>query len=158
MVAATIAATNAAPREQEGLASALLAAAQQLGFALSYAVLSGVASSATARYTTSHQSAGLQTLAQAQVHGYSSAFLVAAGIAIGCAVFALLHIRWRQDERLALTPNPGTTPFPPRRFPNEGSRRGRATSARTTREPRRHADGLVALFVALFPPTGRGRE
>ena len=48
MVAATIAATGAAPPEEEGLTSALLTAAQQLGFALGYAILAGVASSATA--------------------------------------------------------------------------------------------------------------
>jgi EmrB/QacA subfamily drug resistance transporter len=96
MVAATIAATNAAPREQAGLASALLAAAQQLGFALGYAILAGVASSAAAGYLASHPQGGG---ALAQVHGFRSAFLVAAGVAVGCSLFALAFIRWQRGEK-----------------------------------------------------------
>lgn len=96
MVAATIAATNAAPPAAEGLASALLAAAQQLGFALGYALLSGVATSATARYLASHSPG---QAAQAQVYGYRSAFLVAAGVAVACSLFALIFVRWRRGEK-----------------------------------------------------------
>jgi EmrB/QacA subfamily drug resistance transporter len=96
MVAATIAATNAAPPEQEGLASALLTAAQQLGFALGYAILAGVASSATASYLVSHPYSGGPL---AQVHGFRSAFLVAAGVAVGCSLLALAFVRWRRGEK-----------------------------------------------------------
>lgn len=99
MVAATIAATNAAPPEQEGLASALLAAAQQLGFALGYAVLAGVASSSAASYLAGHP--GGQA-AVAQVHGYRTAFLVAAAIAVASSLFAAAFIRWRPADKAAL--------------------------------------------------------
>jgi len=101
MVAATIAATGAAPPEQEGLASALLTAAQQLGFALGYAILAGVAGSATAGYLASHPH-GQGALAQ--VHGYRSAFLVAAAVAVACSLFALAFVRWRRGEK---TPQSG---------------------------------------------------
>lgn len=107
MVAATIAATNGAPRDQEGLASALLAAAQQLGFALGYAVLSAVASAATTGYATASRAGAAQTVVQAQVHGYRVAFVVAAVIAIGCAAFALLFIRQTPNNKVLLKPNPG---------------------------------------------------
>jgi EmrB/QacA subfamily drug resistance transporter len=107
MVAATIAATNGAPREQEGLASALLAAAQQIGFALGYAVLSAVASAATTGYAPAGGAGVAQTIAQAQVHGYRVAFVVAAVIATGCAAFALLFIRRTRNNKLLLKPNPG---------------------------------------------------
>jgi len=101
MVAATMAATGAAPPEQEGLASALLTSAQQLGFALGYAILAGVASSATAGYLASHPH-GQGALAQ--VHGYRSAFLVAAAVAVACSLFALVFVRWRRSEK---TPQSG---------------------------------------------------
>lgn len=99
MVAATIAATNAAPAEQEGLASALLAAAQQLGFALGYAVVAGVASSATASYLAGHPRG---QAAVAQVHGYRPAFLVAAAIAVASSLFAAGFIRWGAADKAAL--------------------------------------------------------
>ena len=101
VVAATIAATGAAPPDQEGLASALLTAAQQLGFALGYAILAGVAGSATAGYLASHPH-GQGALAQ--VHGYRSAFLVAAAVAVACSLFALAFVRWRHGEK---TPQSG---------------------------------------------------
>jgi MFS family permease len=106
MVTATIAATNAAPSEEEGLASALLAAAQQLGFALGYAVPAGVASSATASYLASHPHG---QAALAQVHGYRSVFLVAAAVAAGCSLFALLFVRWRRREKTLPSGRPERT-------------------------------------------------
>jgi predicted MFS family arabinose efflux permease len=105
MVAATIAATNAAPPEEEGLASALLAAAQQLGFALGYAVLAGVASSATASYLASHPHG---QAALAQVHGYRSAFLVAAAVAVASSLFAVLFVRWRRGEKVPRASQPAS--------------------------------------------------
>jgi hypothetical protein len=84
-----IAATNAAPQSAKGLDSALLTTGQQLGFALGYAILSGIASSATTSYLASHNATLPQALARAQVHGYRAAFLVATAIALGCAGFAL---------------------------------------------------------------------
>jgi EmrB/QacA subfamily drug resistance transporter len=106
MVSATIAATSAAPLEEAGLASALLAAAQQLGFALGYAVLAGVASSATASYLARHPHG---QAALAQVHGYRSAFLVAAVVAVACALFALLFVRWRRGEKVGRSGQPADT-------------------------------------------------
>jgi len=97
MVTATIAATGAAPPEQEGLASALLTAAQQLGFALGYAILAGVASSATVSYLASHPGQA----AVAQVYGYRSAFLIGAGVAIASSLFAFLVVRWRRGDKVA---------------------------------------------------------
>lgn len=112
MVAATIAATSAAPPEQEGLASALLAAAQQLGFALGYAVLAGVASSATAGYLAGRPQG---PAAVAQVHGYRSAFLVAAAIAAASSLFAAGLIRWSRADKAALRASrPGGAGFAPR--------------------------------------------
>ena len=112
MVTATIAATNAAPAEQEGLASALLAAAQQLGFALGYAVLAGVASSATASYSAGHPHG---QAALAQLYGYRSAFLVAAGVAATSSLFALLFVRWRRSDKAALEASRAASPDTARR-------------------------------------------
>ena len=69
---------------------------QQLGFALGYAVLAGVAASATASYLASHPHGGG---ALAQVYGFRSAFLVAAAVAAGCSLFALVFVRWRRGEQ-----------------------------------------------------------
>jgi MFS family permease len=106
VVAATIAATGAAPPEQEGLASALLTAAQQFGFALGYAILAGVASTAAASYLASHPH---DQGALAQVYGYRSAFLVAAAVAVATSLFALVFVRWRRGENASPSGRPRST-------------------------------------------------
>jgi EmrB/QacA subfamily drug resistance transporter len=106
MVAATIAATGDAPASDEGLASALLASAQQIGFALGYAVLTGVASAATAGYLTSRPQSGD---AAAQVYGYGAAFGVAAAVAVASSVFAVIFVRRRRDEKAARSDQPRGT-------------------------------------------------
>ena len=142
MVTATIAATNAAPPAQEGLASALLAAAQQLGFALGYAVFAGVASSATARYLAGHPQG---QAALAQLYGYRSAFLAAAAVAVAGSLFAVLFVRWRRGDRALL------------RMPAPMRRRGLASAFDRAEDAFNRGDfrAVLALFtddVDYVPP------
>ncbi len=76
-----------------GVASALVNACQQVGGALGTALLSTIAASAASSFATSH--ARSATLAsQASIHGYTTAFWVAAGVfAVGAVSSALLYER-----------------------------------------------------------------
>jgi EmrB/QacA subfamily drug resistance transporter len=83
-------ATLGVDRADAGVASAMVNTGQQIGGSVGTALLSTLASSAATGFATSHaRSADL--VAQASVHGYTTAFMWAAGIfAIGALVSWLL--------------------------------------------------------------------
>jgi EmrB/QacA subfamily drug resistance transporter len=88
-VSITIAATAGVPGHESGLASGLLNTAQQIGGSLGLAILSGIASSATAaafmQYNTTPQ--------QAMVTGFHSAFFAGMGFALLASFMAWMFIK-----------------------------------------------------------------
>jgi len=82
-----------------GVASATVNASQQIGGSLGTALLSTIATSATARYLAgAHHAPGL--IAHATVHGYTVGFSWAAGIfAVGALVDAALFTRRGRSEQ-----------------------------------------------------------
>ena len=78
-----------------GVASATVSASQQIGGSLGTALLSTIAASALANYITSAHTHPTSTLiAHAQVHGYTTAFALAAAIfAVGAVIAAALFER-----------------------------------------------------------------
>ena len=83
-------ATAAVPPEDAGVASAMVNVGQQIGGAVGTALLNTVASSATKTYLSTHPGSAQAHLAAA-VHGYTSAFWVAAAVfAVGSALTATL--------------------------------------------------------------------
>jgi hypothetical protein len=93
-VSATIAATSGVPGHESGLASGLLTTSQQIGGAVGLAVLTGVATSATANYLhglPSHPSHAVMNAAT--VHGFHEGYLVASTFGIAASLLATLVIR-----------------------------------------------------------------
>ncbi len=88
-VSITIAATTGVPGRESGLASGLLATAQQIGGSLGLAILSGIASSATAAALLAN--GGDQ--ARALVVGFHGAFYAGMFFALLSSFIALLFIR-----------------------------------------------------------------
>jgi MFS family permease len=88
-VSITIAATTGVPGRESGLASGLLATAQQIGGSLGLAILSGIASSATAAALLTN--GGDQ--ARALVVGFHGAFYAGMFFALLSSFIALLFIR-----------------------------------------------------------------
>jgi EmrB/QacA subfamily drug resistance transporter len=92
----TVTAISGVAPHEAGLASALLNTGQQIGGALGLAVLGTVAISSARRYAeaarpTGHETQGI--LDAATVHGYTRAFLVAAGVMAVGLLISLLVIR-----------------------------------------------------------------
>ncbi len=90
------AATSGVPANHSGLASGLITTSQQMGGAVGLAVLSGVAASVT----TASVSLGS---AQALVHGFDEAMLVAVGFMVVAATLAIAVIR---QPKPSLNPEP----------------------------------------------------
>jgi MFS family permease len=92
-------ATLGVNRYEAGVASAMVNTSQQVGGAIGTAVLSTIFASAASSYASSHRgSSGLD--AAAAVHGYTTAFYVAAGLFIvGLLVATLLLPRRIEPER-----------------------------------------------------------
>jgi hypothetical protein len=77
------------PNHDAGAASALVSTMQQIGASVGIALLNTIATSATASYAVAH---GGFTKA-AEVHGFTTAFAVSAGIAVAAAIVVALLIR-----------------------------------------------------------------
>jgi EmrB/QacA subfamily drug resistance transporter len=93
-IAVTIAATAGVPKHESGLASGLLNTSQQVGGAIGLAVLTGVATAATANYLQSRPGeAGQQALAAATVHGFQEGYLIASAFGIIAALIATVVIK-----------------------------------------------------------------
>jgi predicted MFS family arabinose efflux permease len=90
-----------------GVASALVSAAQQVGGSLGTALLSTLAASAATSFVTSN-AVGRPTqalLAHAAMHGYTTAFAVAAGMfAAGAVIAGLLYERGVKQPELGAEP------------------------------------------------------
>lgn len=107
----TVAAISGVAPAEAGLASALLNTGQQIGGALGLSVLGTVAISSTNRFlahaapaaAAAHQSP-LSVMAAAVTHGYTRAFMVAAGIMGFTLVVSLLAIRQPREQISELTP------------------------------------------------------
>ncbi|HEX4304878.1 MAG TPA: MFS transporter [Solirubrobacterales bacterium] len=82
-------ATYGADPEDAGVASAMVNTCQQVGGSIGTALLNTIAAGAVTSYVTAH-GPGQVVLAQAQVHSYTVAFWVAAGIFLAAAVVCAL--------------------------------------------------------------------
>jgi EmrB/QacA subfamily drug resistance transporter len=85
-----------------GVASGLLNATQQVGASIGTALLNTIAATATTSYLQAHQSASssaeLLNKVNGAIHGYSVAFVVAAGIFAVGAIVAPILINARKDD------------------------------------------------------------
>jgi hypothetical protein len=91
----TLGATSGIKPADMGIASALLNTSQQLGGTLGLAVLVTVATTAARNWVTTHGStaAAATVSVDAALHGYRSAFLVGAAIALIGGVVAIVALR-----------------------------------------------------------------
>jgi EmrB/QacA subfamily drug resistance transporter len=80
-----------------GVASATVNAAQQVGASLGTALLSTLAASATSSFVAGQRPTPA-LMAQAAIHGYTTAFTVSAGVFAAAAVIAGLLFTRKQDE------------------------------------------------------------
>jgi EmrB/QacA subfamily drug resistance transporter len=100
-VSITIAATSGVPHHEAGLASGILNTAQQIGGALGLAVLTGVATSSTARYISNlHLQAAPDKLTQATavVHGFHNGYLIASTFGIVASLIATFFIKQKKSD------------------------------------------------------------
>src|SRR5690242_6939129 len=92
MATAMSTATLGVRPEDAGVASAMVNTGQQIGGSIGTAVLSTFAATATTNYL-SGKAASPDVLAQAAVHGYTTAFWISAGIFAAGAVTTGLLVR-----------------------------------------------------------------
>jgi EmrB/QacA subfamily drug resistance transporter len=96
-ISIAIAATSGVPARESGLASGILNTAQQVGGALGLAVLTGIATSATANYFKHLSSAPTKlTPLQAQVHGFHQAFYTGVFFMLAASLIALVLVKNRR--------------------------------------------------------------
>jgi hypothetical protein len=104
-------ATAGVPRQDSGVASALVNTMQQVGGSIGISVLSTIAASATASYFITHHT-GPQAPAIAATHGYTVAFTIPAALLVLGAILAILMLPSRKrleeltNEASALIPEP----------------------------------------------------
>lgn len=95
-VSVTIAATSGVPSHEAGLASGILNTSQQVGGSLGLAVLTGIATSSSARYIQDlHLTSVPNQLihATAAVHGFHDGYLIGSTFGIGASLIATFIIR-----------------------------------------------------------------
>lgn len=100
-VSATIAATSGVPHEESGLASGLLNTSQQVGGAIGLAVLTGIATTATANYLAHLQlqsQPSAQQIASATVQGFHDGYLIAACFAVVASLVATFVIKQKKGK------------------------------------------------------------
>src|SRR6266481_1876033 len=104
-------ATAGVPRQDSGVASALVNTMQQVGGSIGISVLSTIAASATTSYLIAHHT-GPQAPAIAATHGYTLAFTITAALLGLGAILAILTLPSRKrleeltSEASALIPEP----------------------------------------------------
>jgi MFS family permease len=104
-------ATAGVPRQDSGVASALVNTMQQVGGSIGISVLSTIAASATTSYLIAHHT-GPQAPAIAATHGYTLAFTITAALLGLGAILAILMLPSRKrleeltSEASALIPEP----------------------------------------------------
>jgi MFS family permease len=104
-------ATAGVPRQDSGVASALVNTMQQVGGSIGISVLSTIAASATTSYLITHHT-GPQAAAIAATHGYTLAFTISAALLGLGAILAILMLPSRKrlqeltSEASALIPEP----------------------------------------------------
>jgi EmrB/QacA subfamily drug resistance transporter len=93
-VSITIAATSGVEHSKSGLASGLLNTSQQIGGALGLAILTGIATSSSLKYIQNlHAAPGNAATLAARVHGFHSAYFVAAFFMLGASLLATVLIK-----------------------------------------------------------------
>jgi MFS family permease len=96
-------ATAGVPRQDSGVASALVNTMQQVGGSIGISILSTIAASATTSYLIAHHT-GPQAPAVAATHGYTLAFTISAALLGLGAILAILMLPSR--KRLEELPEP----------------------------------------------------
>lgn len=112
-VSVTIAATSGVPHNEAGLASGLLNTMQQIGGALGLAVLTGIATSSSARYIQNlhlHAAPGHEVIAAATVHGFHDGYLIASTFGIGASLIAIFVLRNQKAKTDPSHPEPVIVP------------------------------------------------
>jgi EmrB/QacA subfamily drug resistance transporter len=112
-------ATAGVPRQDSGVASALVNTMQQVGGSIGVSILSTIAGSATTSYLLAHHT-GAQAPAIAATHGYTLAFTISAALLGLGAILAIVMLPSRRrlqelssEAALIAPPQPTESPAPP---------------------------------------------
>lgn len=109
-VSVTIAATDGVKPDESGVASGLLNTSQQVGGAIGLAVLTGIATSATANYLKDLNLQSMPTqhqIASATVHGFHEGYLIASTFGIIGSLIALFVIKENRNASKAQVASAG---------------------------------------------------
>jgi EmrB/QacA subfamily drug resistance transporter len=104
-------ATAGVPREDSGVASALVNTMQQVGGSVGISILSTIAASATTSYLIAHH-AGPQAPAIAATHGYTLAFTISAALLGLGAILAIVMLPSRSRLQQLTSEAPAAVPEP----------------------------------------------
>lgn len=106
-ISATIAATSGVPKHQAGLASGLLNTSQQIGGSFGLAVLTGIATSSTARFLKNlHTVPTHIDVTAASVHGFHDGYLIASTFGILASLIATFVIYQPKNDNDSNTNEP----------------------------------------------------